>query len=211
METLGEIFPIERGVRQGDPLSPKLFSAVIEEIFKEMDWSKFGIKINGSNLNHLRFADDLVLFSDNSETLQVTLQDLATKSKKVGLTLSKTKTKAITKPKVSSRAVISEITNVEDVGIKAKTLKWRWTGHMIRYRKEKWSIAITEWTPHYKAKRKRGRQRKRWSDGKDGRREEYGKVWRRPRCHQDTLNISNKGFEILKNHVNGLVITLLPG
>lgn len=273
METLGEIFPIERGVRQGDPLSPKLFSAVLEEIFREMDWSKFGISINGSYLNHLRFADDLVLFTDNAETLQVMLQDLTTKSKKAGLTLSKTKTKVMTnqaknvimvdgepieyvesyvylgqivsfsdhmeaeiekritnawnrfwslkdimkgkqhpnaiKRKIfntcilpimtygcqtwattqktfqklitcqrgiersmlgytlrhKKRAVdIRKITKVEDVSRKTKTLKWRWTGHMMRDQKQKWSTTITGWTPRYKAKRKRGRQRKRWSD-----------------------------------------------
>ncbi|GBP52074.1 Retrovirus-related Pol polyprotein from type-2 retrotransposable element R2DM; Endonuclease [Eumeta japonica] len=64
LEQQGEEFGIEKGVRQGDPLSPKLFIAVLEDIFKNLDWEQFGININGSNLNHLRFADDIVLFAE---------------------------------------------------------------------------------------------------------------------------------------------------
>ena len=40
----GKEFPIEigRGVRQGDCLSPRLFSATLEEAFKTLDWSGKG-------------------------------------------------------------------------------------------------------------------------------------------------------------------------
>ncbi|CAH2106596.1 unnamed protein product [Euphydryas editha] len=96
LETEGEMFPICRGVRQGGPLSPKLFSSVLEEVFKKIEWDHFGIDINVTNLNHLRFADDIVLISDNPENLQTMLRDLAQESKKVGLTMNKTKTKIIT-------------------------------------------------------------------------------------------------------------------
>ena len=57
---VSEPFAIDRGVRQGDPISPKLFAAVIEEIFKKADLDK-GINIDGEKLQNLRFADDVAL------------------------------------------------------------------------------------------------------------------------------------------------------
>ena len=43
--TIGENFPIKRGVKIGNPLSPNLFNAVLEEIFKKFEWKGRGIKI----------------------------------------------------------------------------------------------------------------------------------------------------------------------
>lgn len=96
LETLGSKFCIKRGVRQGDPLSPKLFSAVLESIFRNLNWEGFGLNINGSKLNHLRFADDLVLFEENPEILEKMIQDLNTESKKIGLQMNPRKTKLMT-------------------------------------------------------------------------------------------------------------------
>ncbi|CAH2085229.1 unnamed protein product [Euphydryas editha] len=73
LEREGSEIRIERGVRQGDPLSPKLFSAVLEEIFKILKWKNYGLNINGENLNHL--------------------------SRKVGLLMNTLKTKVMTNSK----------------------------------------------------------------------------------------------------------------
>jgi len=48
-------FTIGRGVRQGDIISPKLFTSTLESVFKKLNWSGMGININGRFLNHLFF------------------------------------------------------------------------------------------------------------------------------------------------------------
>lgn len=273
LESIGEEFPVERGVRQGDPISPKIFSAVLEMIFRNLDWTNKGLNINGENLSHLRFADDLILFSENPKTLETMLQQLAKESEKAGLSMNLTKTKVMsnssqTEPITINNETIEyvreyvylgqlisieecmqkeierriantwkrywslgEVMKNKDISMKNKRtvynmciqpcllygcqtwaltedlarkikicqngierstmgvkrkhrvkltyinsktkfnnayttyryLKWRWAGHMIREKKEKWTRLITEWLPR-DSKRNRGRQFKRWED-----------------------------------------------
>ncbi|GBP03195.1 LINE-1 retrotransposable element ORF2 protein [Eumeta japonica] len=93
LERTGEEFSIERGVRQGDPTSPKLFSAVLAMIFRRLSWERFGLNVNYENLSHLRFADDLVLFSECPKALEKMLQQLSDESANAGLSVNGKKTK----------------------------------------------------------------------------------------------------------------------
>jgi hypothetical protein len=273
LETIGEEFPIKRGVRQGDPISPKLFSAVLEMVFRNLDWRNKGLNINGENLSHLRFADDLIIFSESPKALELMLQQLADESDKAGLTMNLTKTKIMSNSTqqdiiivnkeqieyVHEYVYLGQLISTEDcmkkeierritntwkrywslsevmknkempmkekrkvynmcilpcllygcqtwalteqlankikvfqngierstIGVKRKDreklkniksktkfknayitykqLKWRWTGHMTREKKKKWTRLITEWYP-LDCKRNRGRQTKRWED-----------------------------------------------
>jgi Reverse transcriptase (RNA-dependent DNA polymerase). len=39
-ERTGPSFKFGRGARQGDPISPKLFTCVLEYVFRKLDWEK---------------------------------------------------------------------------------------------------------------------------------------------------------------------------
>ena len=55
-------FSINREVRQGDPLSPKQFTAVMGEVFKKLDTSE-RMYVDGENFTNLRLAYDIALFN----------------------------------------------------------------------------------------------------------------------------------------------------
>ena len=88
-------FQIHRGVRQGDPLSPKLFTAVMEEVFKKAEISE-GVNVDGENLSNLRFADDGALLNETSKQMEKHMNNLNSESMKVGLKIHKGKTKYMT-------------------------------------------------------------------------------------------------------------------
>ena len=66
-------FSTELGVRQGDCLSPTLFSVYINDLVHELKSSNLGIKIDENSLQALLYADDIVLIADNPIELQLML------------------------------------------------------------------------------------------------------------------------------------------
>ena len=61
----GEKIRIKRGVRQGDTISPKLFTATLESVFRRLNWENKGVKIDGQFLSNLCFAVDIFLCTLN--------------------------------------------------------------------------------------------------------------------------------------------------
>ncbi|KAK6761432.1 hypothetical protein RB195_022485 [Necator americanus] len=55
------IIDVKRGVRQGDTISPKIFTATLENAMRKLEWDDMVVKVDGRQLHHLRFADDIVL------------------------------------------------------------------------------------------------------------------------------------------------------
>lgn len=88
--------PIGRGVRQGDTMSPKLFITVLEYAFKELNWEEKGINIDGQHLTNLRFADDIILLSDNLKDIRQMLLELEEVCSEIGLKINFSKTKYMT-------------------------------------------------------------------------------------------------------------------
>ena len=75
-DTSSRSFSIQRGVKQGDPLSSFLFNALLEHIFRQIKpgWQrkKFGIKLGfaqETSITNLRFADDVLLCAPNLRRL----------------------------------------------------------------------------------------------------------------------------------------------
>ena len=107
-------FRITRGTKQGDPISPQLFNAVLQEAVETLrkQWIArgWGIRIgpfNEDSLLNLRFADDLLLFAKSLKVLKKMMTELQTAVGKVGLHLHMGKTKILTNCKDKR---LSEIT-----------------------------------------------------------------------------------------------------
>ena len=88
-------FQIRKGVRQGCILSPCLFNVYAEYIMWNtgLDEAQAGIKIDESNINSLRYADDSTLMAESKEEQKSLLMKVKEESEKVGLKLNIQKTK----------------------------------------------------------------------------------------------------------------------
>ncbi|CAK1594467.1 unnamed protein product [Parnassius mnemosyne] len=106
---------LQRGVRQGDVISPKLFTAALEDVFKLLDWKGYGINIKGEYITHLRFADDIVLMAESLEGLSTMLNDLNSVSQRIGLKMNMDKTKIMFNVHVTPMPVVVGSTKLDVV------------------------------------------------------------------------------------------------
>jgi hypothetical protein len=61
---------LRRGVKQGDPLSPYIFNAIINPLLEQLE-NLGGFTINDSqSISSLAFADDLILVADDHDAAQ---------------------------------------------------------------------------------------------------------------------------------------------
>ena len=83
-------FLIGKGVRQGCILSRCLFNLYAEYIMRNagLEETQAGIKIDGRNINNLRYADDTILMAESEEELKSLLMKMKDESEKVGLKLN---------------------------------------------------------------------------------------------------------------------------
>ena len=63
---------MEKGVQQGFQLLPCLLNKFAEDIMRNagLDELQAGIKIDGRNINNLRYADDITLMAESEEELK---------------------------------------------------------------------------------------------------------------------------------------------
>ena len=79
-------FQIGKGVRQGCILSPCLFNFYAEYIMRNagLDEAQVEIKIAGSNINNLRYADDTTIMAESEEEPKSFLMKVKRGVKKLG-------------------------------------------------------------------------------------------------------------------------------
>ena len=105
---------INKGVRQGDTISQKLFAITLESVFRKMQF-RGGVMIDGERLTHLLFADDCVLFAEHPSDLQHDLQRLVEISRGVGLEMNLKKTKWMRNDQCTRGSIIINDIEIEEV------------------------------------------------------------------------------------------------
>lgn len=96
---VSEPIEIERGLRQGCPLSPLLFMLYLQGLENKLERSGFGFNLSfikqgewiKQSLPGLMYADDIVLMADNKEDLQKLMDICGTEGDKLGLKFSQEK------------------------------------------------------------------------------------------------------------------------
>jgi hypothetical protein len=90
-------FNLERGVRQGCPLSAYLFIMVVELLANKIRNTKGikGIKIGQNEIKIIQMADDTTIFVEDNESLKKVLNIIAIFQMFAGLKLNKEKTEAM--------------------------------------------------------------------------------------------------------------------
>ncbi|VDO79201.1 unnamed protein product [Heligmosomoides polygyrus] len=70
-----DVIDVKTRVQQGYTISQKLFSATLENIMRELEWEEMGEKVDGRQLHHLRFADDIMLITPSINQAERMLAD----------------------------------------------------------------------------------------------------------------------------------------
>jgi hypothetical protein len=70
--------------------------AVLKLVFKQLNWTREDIIVNGKLLSHLRFAHDIILFAESSCQQELMMNSLNKANFQVGLEMNSDKAKAMT-------------------------------------------------------------------------------------------------------------------
>ena len=76
-KSLTNWFPCTSSVKHGDNLSPMLFALFINDLALELKFMDCGIKIDNTHVCCLLYADDIMLLSENEDSMQCMLNHIS--------------------------------------------------------------------------------------------------------------------------------------
>ena len=109
-------FDVSSGVRQGDIMSPILFSMFLNDLATGIKDLNCGVKINGRDVSILLYADDIVLIAPNEQNLQKMLNFIWNWCRKWRMAINTDKTKTIHfRPKSTPQTIHSFYFGSEEI------------------------------------------------------------------------------------------------
>ena len=90
-----DYFPLTCGVKQGDNLSPTLFSMFLNDLATGIKELNLGVDVDGCNVSILLYADDIVLIAPNENNLQFMLDYVKDWCKKWRMSVNRDKTQVV--------------------------------------------------------------------------------------------------------------------
>ncbi|XP_076287327.1 uncharacterized protein LOC143212411 [Lasioglossum baleicum] len=116
-EEEGECFWTERGVRQGCPLSPLLFTLMLADIDEELERGGWGgVKVGGRKIRTLSYADDIAMLAEEEDGMRGMMGVLE---------------RYLEGKKLQLNAEKSKVMRCRVGGGRWKKVSWRWKGKVI--------------------------------------------------------------------------------
>ena len=123
-------FDVKNGVRQGGILSPLLFNLYVDVISKELNKTHIGCTIGKIIVNHLYYADDLILFCPSHKGLQQLLNICNEIGLKLDIKFNETKTECIVFKTVKEEKITYNTFSLNGVSL-AFCKKYKYLGHIV--------------------------------------------------------------------------------
>ena len=132
-DSLTNIFPCSRGVRQGCLLSPVLFALYLNDLNRHIRASSQGVMVDDIPVHSLLYADDLVLIARDRKDLQSQLNalDKFSKSLKMDVNMDKTRVMIIQKQKSRAKSTKNKTWKIGDKEVN-ECVSYKYLGVMLK-------------------------------------------------------------------------------